>query len=48
MTTYGGVDVKIHVSLTSTLVGGEWSTSRPCSFTPEICSAKQYEQCKHT
>jgi hypothetical protein len=34
MNTYGGVDVQIHVFLTSTLVGGEWSASRPGSFTP--------------
>jgi hypothetical protein len=24
----------MHISLTSALVGGEWSTSRPCRFTP--------------
>jgi hypothetical protein len=34
MKTYGGVDVKIHVLLTSTLVGNEWSASRPGYFTP--------------
>jgi hypothetical protein len=34
MKTYGGVDVKTHVFLTSALVGGEWSASRPDSFTP--------------
>jgi hypothetical protein len=33
MKEYGGVDVKIHVFLTSILAGGEWSASRPCSFT---------------
>jgi hypothetical protein len=32
---YGGVDVYIHVFLTSALAGGEWSASRPCRFTPE-------------
>jgi hypothetical protein len=32
MKTYGGVDVV----LTSTLVTGEWSVSRPCRFTPGI------------
>jgi hypothetical protein len=32
--TYGGVDVQIHVFLTSALIGGEWSTSRPGPFTP--------------
>jgi hypothetical protein len=34
MKTYGGVDVHIHIFLTSALVGGEWSASRPCRFTP--------------
>jgi hypothetical protein len=34
MKAYGGMDVWIHVFLTSTLVGGEWSVSRPDSFTP--------------
>jgi hypothetical protein len=34
MKAYGGVDLEIHVSLTSALVGGEWSASRPCRFTP--------------
>jgi hypothetical protein len=29
------VDVQIHVSLTSELVGREWLPSRPCHFTPE-------------
>jgi hypothetical protein len=28
MKAYGGVAVQIHVFLTSTLVGGEWSASR--------------------
>jgi hypothetical protein len=28
------VDVQIHVFLTSALVVGEWSASRPCRFTP--------------
>jgi hypothetical protein len=32
MKTYGGVDVYIHVFLTSALVGGEWSASRPGHF----------------
>jgi hypothetical protein len=35
MKAYGGVDVEIHIFLTSVLVGGEWSASRPCRFTPE-------------
>jgi hypothetical protein len=34
MKTYGGVDVQIHIFLTSALVGGEWSASRPGRFTP--------------
>jgi hypothetical protein len=34
MKTYGGVDVYTHVFLTSALVGGEWSASRPGRFTP--------------
>jgi hypothetical protein len=34
MKTYGGVDVYIHIFLTSALVGGEWSASRPCRFIP--------------
>jgi hypothetical protein len=33
MKAYGGVDVYIHILLTSTLVGGEWSASRPGRFT---------------
>jgi hypothetical protein len=36
MKTYGGVDVWIHIFLTSALVGCEWSASRPCPFTPGI------------
>jgi hypothetical protein len=34
MEAYGGVDVLIHVFLTSALLGGEWSASRPGCFTP--------------
>jgi hypothetical protein len=30
----GGVDVWVHVLLTSALVRGEWSTWRPCRFSP--------------
>jgi hypothetical protein len=33
MKAYGGVDVEIHINLTSALAGGEWSASRPCRFT---------------
>jgi hypothetical protein len=33
MKAYGGVDVQIHVFLTSAPVEGEWSASRPCRFT---------------
>jgi hypothetical protein len=34
MKAYGGVDVQTHIFLTSALVGGEWSASRPGRFTP--------------
>jgi hypothetical protein len=34
MKAYGVVDVQIHIFLKSALVGGEWSASRPGSFTP--------------
>jgi hypothetical protein len=34
MKAYGGVDVYIHIFLTSALAGGDWSASRPCCFTP--------------
>jgi hypothetical protein len=34
MKAYGGVDVEIHIFLTSALVGGEWLASRPHGFTP--------------
>jgi hypothetical protein len=34
MKAYWGVDVEIHIFLTSALVGGEWSASRPGRFTP--------------
>jgi hypothetical protein len=33
MKAYGGMDVEIHVFLTSALVGSELSTSRPGRFT---------------
>jgi hypothetical protein len=32
MKAYGGVDVEIHIFLTSALVGGEWSASHPDRF----------------
>jgi hypothetical protein len=35
MKAYGGVDVYIHIFLTSALGGGEWSASGPGRFTPE-------------
>jgi hypothetical protein len=34
MNAYGVVDVLIHIFLTSALVVGEWSASRPGRFTP--------------
>jgi hypothetical protein len=34
MNTYGEADVQIHIFLTSAPVGGVWSASRPCRFTP--------------
>jgi hypothetical protein len=34
MKAYVGVDVCIHIFLTSALIGGEWSASRPAIFTP--------------
>jgi hypothetical protein len=35
MKTYGGVDVQIHLFLTSALVGGNWSASLTSRFTLE-------------
>jgi hypothetical protein len=35
MKAYRGADVEIHIFLTSALVGGEWSASRPGRFTSE-------------
>jgi hypothetical protein len=34
MKAYGGVDVYIHIFLTSALARGEWSVLRPGLFTP--------------
>ena len=31
---YGGVELYLQSCLTSALVGGEWSNSHPCCFTP--------------
>jgi hypothetical protein len=42
MNTYGGVNVQIHVFLTSALVGGEWSTSRPGRFIPGERAPRTY------
>jgi hypothetical protein len=36
MKVYWGVDVQIHIFLTSALAGAEWSASRPGCFTPGI------------
>jgi hypothetical protein len=35
MKAYWGVDVKMHIFLTSALAGGEWSASGPCRFITE-------------
>jgi hypothetical protein len=35
MKAHGGMDVYIHIFLTSALLGDEWSASRPGRFTPE-------------
>jgi hypothetical protein len=34
MKAYGGVDVEMHIFLTSELAGGEWSASWPVRFAP--------------
>jgi hypothetical protein len=33
MKVYGGVDVLVHIFLTSAVTGSEWLASRPCRFT---------------
>jgi hypothetical protein len=35
MNAYGGVDVYIHIILTSALAGGEWSASHPGDLSQE-------------
>jgi hypothetical protein len=35
MKEYGGVDICLHVFLTSALFGGEWSALSSCRCTPE-------------
>jgi hypothetical protein len=35
MKAYGEMDIQIHIFLTSTLDGGEWSAARPGRFTHE-------------
>jgi hypothetical protein len=35
MKTYGGVGIQIHVFLTSALIQGEWSASRPGPHYPQ-------------
>jgi hypothetical protein len=42
MKTYGGVDVYIHVFLTSALVEGEWSASRSVRFIPGKASGTHW------
>jgi hypothetical protein len=32
--TYGGLDIYIHIFLTTALAGGEWPASHPGRFTP--------------
>jgi hypothetical protein len=34
MKAYRGIEVKIHIFLTSAVTAGDWSASRPCRFTP--------------
>jgi hypothetical protein len=47
MKAYWGVDVQIHIFLTSALAGGEWSASRACRITPtEITTSQVSEQIK--
>jgi hypothetical protein len=42
MKAYGGVDVQIHIFLTSALARGEWSALHPCSFNPGEIAPRTY------
>jgi hypothetical protein len=42
MKAYGGVDVQIHIFLTSVVAGGEWSASRPGR-----CTSGERAACTH-
>jgi hypothetical protein len=42
MKAYGGVDVQIHIFLTSALAGGEWPASRSRHFTPGERAPRTY------
>jgi hypothetical protein len=37
MKAYGGVDVYIHIFVTSALVGGEWLADLPPGKEPPVC-----------
>jgi hypothetical protein len=41
MKAYVGLDVQVHIFLTSALAGGEWSDSRPGRFTPPPSPGKE-------
>jgi hypothetical protein len=42
MKVHGGVDVQIHIFLTSALVGSKWSASHACCFIPKERSPGTY------
>jgi hypothetical protein len=44
MKAYGGLDVQVHVFLTSAPVGGEWSASRLGRYTPGEITAVQLDR----